>query len=313
MKKILITAIMALLLACAGMKKANDFYQNKDYELAIKDCEQAIAKDSLNARAYLIMGKSYRALNKTEIAEKMLTRAYEIQPVSAVTAEARDQLIQIKFIRANSRAQQGKYYDAIAEYRKIIELDSTNFEAYFRVGNCYLENRLLTKARFYYQKAGKLDGAAPQVATQLRTLDSLEQVADSNFQKGKKFYLRKKNISARKYLRLALKNRADHQDAKYYLHLAEGKILYRKGSKSNCWDAIGHYGKAMMIRPDSAEPHFYMALAYEKKDRNEFDNAIDEYTIALTKEPNGPFAAKCKRKIRELKARRYKLKKFWGK
>jgi len=59
--------------------------------------------------------------------------------------------------------------------------------------------------------------------------------------------------------------------------------------------------------------HFLMAQAYEKKDRNEFKNAIEEYGIALENEPDGAYAAKSTQKITELTTRRDKLKKFWGK
>ncbi|HEX9974586.1 MAG TPA: hypothetical protein VGD14_21140, partial [bacterium] len=138
-------------------------------------------------------------------------------------------------------------------------------------------------------------------------------IAEVNFQKGKYFYDQNKEQSALSYLKLALNNKPDHKDATYYFHMTEGKILYRKGSKSACWDAISHYGKAMMLRTESAEPHFYMAQAYEKKDRNEFDNAIDEYQIALKKEPTGNLAGPSKKKIKDLTTRRDKLKKFWGK
>ena len=69
----------------------------------------------------------------------------------------------------------------------------------------------------------------------------------------------------------------------------------------------------MTLKPESGEPHYYLAQAYEKKDRREFDNAIQEYKIVLEKEPNGNFARQSKRKIKELTELRDRLKKFWGK
>ena len=78
------------------------------------------------------------------------------------------------------------------------------------------------------------------------------------------------------------------------------------------WDAIAAFGKAAAIRSEVGEPHFYMARAYEKKDPEEFVNAIEAYEKALQTEPEGPFASACKKKIRELKARKDKLDKFWG-
>ncbi len=313
MKKCFVLLISFVLINCAGLKKANEFYQNKDYELAIKECQKAIARDSLNAEAYLMMGKSYKALGKKDSAMTCLKKAYQVQPYSEVTLWARDEIIAIKLGIANKFLDEKRYNPAIAAYQEIIEMDSINFDAYHKLGDCYEQNGLLDKAKFYYQKASQIGTQNTIVINKIQTVNSLNQVADANFEKGYKFYTKNKNQSALKYLKLALEAKADHQDAKYYFHIAQGKIFYRKGSKSDCWDAIEHYGKAMMVRPESAEPHFLMAQAYEKKDRNEFDNAIEEYRIALEKEPDGQHAAKSKQKIKELKTQRDKLKKFWGK
>jgi tetratricopeptide (TPR) repeat protein len=313
MKKCFIFLIVLVLLSCAGLKKASEFYQNEDYELAIKECQEAIAQDSLNAKAYLIMGKSFKALGEKDDAMASLEKASQVQPYSDVTVSAKNEIVTIKLENASEFLDQKRYNQAISTYFEIIELDSTNFDAYYKLGDSYNQNGLLDKAKFYYQKANQIRMQNQPLTNKIQVVDSLSQVAEANFQKGYKYYIANNNKLAVKYVKLALEAKADHQDAKYYLHIAQGKILYRKGSKSACWDAIEQYGKAMMIRPESAEPHFFLAQAYERKDRNEFTNAIEEYSVALEKEPNGPYAAKSKQKVNELKALRDKLKKFWGK
>lgn len=313
MKRYIAFMIGFIILNCAGMKKASEFYQNKDYELAIEECQQAIAQDSLNAEAYFIMGKSYKALGKNDEAMTSLTRAFTIQPHSSVTDEAKNELVDLKMSLANDLFDKEMSNQAISEYKEILKLDSTRVDAYIKLGDYYKKNRYLDKANFYFQKAGRLDSVNSDIVSAIHSIDSLRRVAEVNFEKGKKNYLNNRNKTAAKYLKLALENKADHNDAKYFHHMAQGKILYKKGSRSNCWDAIVQYGKAMMIRPNSAEPHFFMAQAYEKKDRNEFDNAIEEYRNALKKEPNGPYSAKSKKKIEALTSRRDKLRKFWGK
>ena len=95
--------------------------------------------------------------------------------------------------------------------------------------------------------------------------------------------------------------------------MARGKILNKKGSKGQLWDAIEAFGNAMMLKPDLAEPHYFLGISYEKKDRNEFDNAINEFKIALEKDPSGQFSKSCRKKIKDLTTRRDKMKKFWGK
>lgn len=313
MKKYFILLISISLLSCAGLKKANEFYQNKEYELAIKECQKAIAQDSLNAEAYLILGKSYNALGKKDEAMNVFIKAYQIKPHSSVTASAKNEIIMIKIEMADKFLKEKRYNQAITVYQEIIEFDSTQFIAYQKLGECYEQNGLLDRAKFYYQKADQIGAPNSLMTGKLQKLDSLNQVAEADFQKGYKYYIANSNKSAVKYLKRALEAKADHKAAKYYFHIAQGKIFYRKGSKSACWDAIEHFGKAMMIRPESAEPHFFMAQAYEKKDRKEYDNAIEEYTIALKKEPNGPYAAKSKQKVKELKTQKEKMRKFWGK
>jgi tetratricopeptide (TPR) repeat protein len=125
MRKCLILLISLVILNCAGMKKANEFYQNKDYVLAIKECQRAITQDSLNAKAYLIMGKSYKALGKKDEAVASLEKAYQIQPYSNATATAKNEIVTIKLETANQFLNEKRHNQAIAAYKEIIELDST--------------------------------------------------------------------------------------------------------------------------------------------------------------------------------------------
>lgn len=313
MKRLVFVVISLVLISCAAMKKANEYYRSENYESAIEECKNIIAKDSLNAEAYFILGKSYQALGKIEDAVSTLMTVYQRHPDSKFHPKATRELIDIKLGMANNLLGQEQYNRAIAMYQEIIALDSTNFDAYFNLGRCYEKHGLLEKARSFYLQASQAKSDDQLADSRIGMIDSLSQLAEINYQKGKKFYDQKNHQSARRYLKLALDKKPDHHDARYYFHMTEGKMLYRKGSKSACWDAIEHYGKAMMIRTESAEPHFHMAQAYERKDRNEFDNAIDEYQMVLKKEPNGSFAAPSRNKIKELTTRRDKLKKFWGK
>ena len=313
MKQFFILLMILILVSCAGMKQAQQFYDQEDYQAAIDECLLSIEKDSTNAEAHLILGKSYFALGKTDEALSALKKAEQISSNSKIAKEAKSEIISIKLKIGNNAAKEENYNRAFSEYKEILAMDSTNFGANFQLANAYAQNGWLIKAKKYYQKALAIDPTNIEIKNKLRRADSLMHLAEVNFEKGKKFYLKRKNISASKYLKRALKYQADYKDAKYYFHMAQGKILYRKGSKSALWDAIEHFGKAMMIHEELAEPHFFMAVAYEKKNRNEFDNAISEYKLALGKEPDGKYAKKCKQKIRELTARRNKLRKFWGK
>ena len=313
MKKVVTVAILFLLVSCAGMKKAQEFYDQKNYQAAIDECQRAVKKDSTNAEAYVIMGKAYRATNNLDKAVQSFQAAYHIQPKTRTTDQARTEIITTKLQIADQALTKKNYNTALSVYKEVLEMDSTNFRANYQLAVAYEQNNWLAKAKYYYQRAGKIDTSARDIPKKVAEIDRVTNLAEKYFQKGKKYYLKKKYVSAVRQLKKAIALKDDFQEAKYYYHIAQGKILYRKGKKSQLWDAIDHFGKAMIIHPEKAEPHFYMAQAYEKKDRNEFSNAIDEYKIALEKEPSGPLAKICKRKIRELTARRDKLRKFWGK
>lgn len=311
MRKYLV--LFLIFISCAGMKKASEFYENKNYELAITECQQAVDKDSLNAEAYLIMGKSYRALNKINQAITALETAYLIKPQSSITEKAKKDLVQTKLFKADLALKEKDFNVVFSEYKDVLELDSTDFRANYKLGMAYEENRWLDKSKYYYEKARLINSADLSIPKKLATIDSLARLAEKNFEKGKKYYLQRKNNSAAKYLKLALKYKDDFKETKYYFNMARGKILYKKGNKGELWDALEAFGNAMMLKPRLAEPHYFLGISYEKKDRNEFDNAINEFKIALEKEPKGQFAKSCRKKIKELTKRRDKMKKFWGK
>ncbi len=311
MRKYLV--LFLIFISCAGLKKANEFYDNKNYQLAIKECQQAVDKDSLNAEAYVIMGKSYQALNKTSQAITAFETAYLIKPHSSITKKAKQNLIQTKLFKADLALKEKDYNIAFSEYKEVFVLDSTNFRVNCQLALAYEENRWLDKSKYYYEKALIINSADLSIPKKLATIDSLTRLAEKNFEKGEKYYQQRKNNPALKYLKLAIKYKDDCKETKYYFNMARGKILYNKGSKGKLWDALEAFGKAMMLKPGLAEPHYFLGISYEKKDRNEFENAINEFKIALEKEPKGQFARSCRKKIKELTKRRDKMKKFWGK
>lgn len=313
MKKFLIIGISLLIVSCTGMKKANEFYTNQNYDLAIKECKRAIAQDSLNAEAHLILGKSYLAQKNLGGAIASFTTAYHIQPASKITEDARSELMNARLMKGDKLIADANHIGAVAEFAEVLKLDSTNCRAYFKLGNLYEEKRYLDRAKENYVKAARYTQDSVTVAKKLEFVDSLVAISDTNFEKALKFYKTGKNNSAIKYLNRAIQDKQDHKQAKYYSHMARGKIFYRKGSKTDCWNAIEEFGLAMTLMPKSAEPNFFMAKAYEKKDREEFDNAILQYQKALDKDPEGPFARASKKKVKDLTTRRNKLKEFWGK
>ena len=63
---------------------------------------------------------------------------------------------------------------------------------------------------------------------------------------------------------------------------------------------------------ERAEPHYYMGLTYNKKDKNEYTNAIEEMELAVEKEPDSQFGKLAKKELDEIKKRKIKMEKFYS-
>ncbi len=312
MKRFLILFVF-LISGCTAINKAAKFYDQGDYETAIQECQKIIASDSLNTKAHFLLGRCYYAQEKLEKAVKSLQTAYELKPVTSVTKKARLELIKAKLNFSDSLFKHKDYRNALSGYRYVLELDSTNIPGSLKLGKIYYETGQLTKSREMYQRVLQYDDNNTAAIKQIQDIDNRTAEAENDYEVGRDYFEQYKYESALKQLEKALKNEPDHYGAQYFQALAKGCLLYNKGRESDLWDAIEEFGKAMVIRPNAGEPHYYIALAYEKKDRHEFDNAIQEYQNYLNKAPNGEFAGQAQNKIKELTELRGRLKEFWGK
>lgn len=312
MKRFLILFVL-LISGCTAINKVTKFYDQGDYDTAIRECQVIIASDSLNAKAHLLLGRCYSAQGKLEKAVQSLKTAYELKPATSVTNKAKLELITAQLNFADSLFQEKDFRKALAGYKYVLELDSTHVPGALKLGGTYYETGLLTKSREMYQRVLQDDEDNIVAIKRIQDIDNRTAEAEDDYEAGREYFVQYKYESALTRLEKALKNEPDHYDAQYFKALAKGCILYNKGGKNDLWDAIEEFGTAMAIRPAAGEPHYYLALAYEKKDRREFDNAIQEYQKYLDKEPNGEFAGEARKKIKELKELRDRLKDFWGK
>ena len=94
--------------------------------------------------------------------------------------------------------------------------------------------------------------------------------------------------------------------------MATGLRLYQKGSKNALWDALDNFGRASFLFPERGEPHYYTGLAYTKKDKEEFVNAIEALELAISTEPNGKWADAAQQEADRIRARKKKMDEFFG-
>jgi len=305
---ILLTS-MLLLFHCGHLKDAKKAYQNNDYQKSIALCKQAIQADSTDIQAYVLTAQSYRKMEEYTKAFQAIVRAKQINPESsAMKKEAL--LIHLDFGKhyLSKKDNSGAYHQFVTAYH----IDSTHYETMVHLANLSFSLGHLDRAASLYQKLVRKASNPEPFKNKMEDIQNRKNEAQSLFEKALVRYKKGQIKNAQSFLQKALKANGDHKDACYYQYMAEGRLLLKKGSRSALWDAIELFGKAAILKNDLPEPRFYMAQGYEKKDRDEFVNAIDEYQKALDLDPEGPLAPACKKKIQDLKKRKDKLDKFWG-
>ena len=90
-------------------------YKQEDYQNAIEALEDALKGDDQDPAIYALMASSYRAQGNLPQASKMIQKALELENDNAV----------YHFNYANILQDLGHLEDAIEEYKKALELDSS--------------------------------------------------------------------------------------------------------------------------------------------------------------------------------------------
>ena len=262
-KLILITITGILFIRCAHLKEARTAYQEKDYKKAAQLLEEAVASDSTDVEAYLLLSRSYTGLKSTEKALKAIERALELKTGSRKIIEEHSR---VRILMGDHFLSQRKLQRAQIQYRAAEPYDSTRYELVIRIADLYLRMALLEKAAIRYNRLLSFFPDSANARTRLSEIQQRTQKAAALYEKGLKAFNQKNLTTAKSHLTRALKEKADFNDAEYYMYITEGRLLFKKGSRNALWDAIELFGNAKSLRENSAEPNYWLAKAYEKKD-----------------------------------------------
>ena len=211
----------------------------------------------------------------------------------------------------NILQQKGDRRGALEAYKTSLKL-KPSADVNVEIAGIYLrENRLQTALTF-------LDNAAafrkkPEKYQLLR--DEIEQLrvsAEKACKIGRKHYQDNDFKSGVKKFQQAVDINAEYKEALYYLHMSKGLVLYHSKGEDQYWDAIVEFGEAANAMSNRGEPHYLMALCYNRKDSNDFNNAIRELNKALELELEPYYKDKAEAKLSELVARKKKMDAFWG-
>jgi len=295
---------------CAGSKKGDEFFNSGDYLRALEEYKKAAEKDPSDWNAFIKLGDCYRALKDYENAIKNYREALQVYPDwnTAKTRITGTKLEQAEFYVNENRLRQAEIV-----YTELSQANPENKEyieklAYLQKQMGNYDNSLET-----FQKISDRFPEDKKILDEINNIKDLTVSSRAYYTEGKQYLDDNKFEEAIEKFQKAVELKPDFKEAEYHLYISKGRLAIRRGKKNLYWQALLDLGEAMAIKPESAEPHYYMAIVYEKKDDEDYDTPISEYKKALELESESPFAEECRKKIKELSDRKEKMENFWGK
>lgn len=214
-------------------------------------------------------------------------------------------------IMGRSYYMKKEYPQAIRVLDRAYRLNPTD-EVKLELGTACLTARYLDKARECFEEMTPFSRRNEVVIEKLREIDKLQQFAEKSFRKGEKRFRKGDYQTAITFYERTLDKKADHTGAKYKKLVAEGLIQYQRGGQKSLWKAIEAFGKAAAVMPDRGDVHYWLGLAYMKKDRYDFKNPIDEFQQALNLGLDKKMIKAAKKELKAIKKRKAKMDDFWG-
>ncbi|MBV6621953.1 MAG: tetratricopeptide repeat protein [Rivularia sp. (in: Bacteria)] len=231
-------------------------YRNqKKWDLALADYNQAININPEDASVYINRGNLYKDKKKWDLALADYNKAIQINPENASAYNNRGILNQDK-----------KKWDlALADYNKAIQINPENAKTYFNRGLVYIDQKKWDLALADYNKAIQIN---PEYAKAYNNRASL-------YDDQKKWELA-----------LADYNTAIQINPEYAKAYNNRGILYKKQKKWNL--ALADYSKAIQINPDDASAYNNRAVLYH--DQKKWDLALADYNKAIQINPENATA-----------------------
>lgn len=317
---IMITLIALLIIggcATTPLKEARTAFNNQQFQESIRFCQQAISADSTHLQAYLLLSESFRRTKALKEAMQTIDLAKKRNILGPGINEETAQIYSAMGSRA---VEEKRPRSAVRLYGLAHEFSPENTEILQRLADLNFNLGRTQDARKQYALLIQSKADTTGFTKKLAQIDQQEKSAQTHLKKAVAAYKKNHLKTAKKHIHKALKQTSDNIDILYYQQMIEGRQLYeagkhvyKKGAMKKIWDAIVAFGTAAQYREKAAEPHYYMGLAYEKKDKSEYVNAINAYQKALDLDPGSRFAKTCKARIRALQAHQKKMEKFWGK
>ena len=256
--------------------------------------KQILAKEPGNCAAHFLLGKSYLADNKLELALMELKAINRIGDFNHFCPE-KDYRLTIAQLYANFNQPE----ESLKEYLLLLKMDPDNGDYYYQAGNLFESRNKTEKAVQFYRKAIELD----------------KRHSNAHFALGNILYRQKKYTESREELEIALRFQPENYKTYYIL----GKILkeshdyvsalhtFEKAQRDpdykvkaliergGCYIQTGSYDRAVteleraisLAASEGASEvlyaRYFLAYSYEKM-RN-IDKSIEQWEKIYSKKP----------------------------
>lgn len=261
-----------------------DYYKLED-DLAqdVGNVLEAIVKDgggwniepvmftSNDKKIYLEKGKdSLDSERNTYLAALMFIKALEIDP----------DYDKAHYLLGKARFNQGRYQEALSQFKKTIEINSNYAEAYRELGNIYLEQGKYSKALEALKEASELAPDLPDIHLRLGEVYYILSQNDNAVQELNDAIKKEpKNLEIYNLLGRAYQSQGSNEKAiDAYLKALEidptdatvrsslGNIYYKEGGiyfrSENYKEAINYFEKSVELDPNASVYHHYLGRSY---------------------------------------------------
>lgn len=303
--------LFVFFIGCSGssLKIAKREIAAENYPRAIALLQTEVKTNPGNSEACYLLATCYQHAGQLDSAASAYRKTLAL---NTGNRSARDAFFALLLERAVTARQDDELRTALKYYKEAEGLAPDRAKVYFERGKAWLEKNYLVKASVQLQNAVELGLQKEKVQPLFDEINEKAAKSLALQAKGEKYLAKKRWAKAIQVLKEAVALNAENAGANYALHMATGHRLYIKGSISAVWDAITEFGYASNLRPENAEPYYYMAQAYEKKNKDDYELIVEAYQKAIDAEPGSSFAKRAERRIKQLAARKSKLEKFWG-
>jgi serine/threonine protein kinase/tetratricopeptide (TPR) repeat protein len=148
----------------SSVESGQKYYENGDYDSAIKQFDEVIRNDPENAPGYAWRGNTYRRQGKFDMAIKDLNEAIRLDPKYSFAYSRRGEAYRGK----------GEYNTAIKDFNEAITLDPNDSWAYGSRGQAYKQLGQREQAIRDFEKALSLDPSTQWVRDELREIENME-------------------------------------------------------------------------------------------------------------------------------------------